>query len=349
MIKKFFLLAVALLVGTTAINAKITYVPLYIVDTQADVKVVKRSSPMQLFITQDDHKLILPEIEDSVTFSVYKGDKCVYADGNHGSTVYLPTSLVGDYEVRLTADTYYYFGYITLEKRKESSSPLENANWENITLLGSNTSQQIILDYILGLNVVEYNMKMNINEETLIYLSDEEKESYLKRMKEANEQLRYGLLPEELSATFPNLVTYFSNGEFGINYIDLIPILISCIQELKVQLDSRTETMVDIMLARSSGTSSVSDARSAMGNIILSIAPTSVNEPARVRYLLTDDATNAYIAVIDMGGRVMEKVSVTPSETSVSIDSGDLSEGIYICTLFVNGENCGTKRMVKTK
>ena len=117
MIKKFFLLAVALLVGTTAINAKITYVPLYIVDTQADVKVVKRSSPMQLFITQDDHKLILPEIEDSVTFSVYKGDNCVYADGNHGSTVYLPTSLVGDYEVRLTAVLLFWIYYAGKEKR----------------------------------------------------------------------------------------------------------------------------------------------------------------------------------------------------------------------------------------
>ena len=327
MIKKFFLLAVALLVGTTAINAKITYVPLYIVDTQADVKVVKRSTPMQLFITQDDHKLILPEIEDSVTFSVYKGDKCVYADGNHGSTVYLPTSFVGDYEVRLTADTYYYYGYVTLEE--ETGIPSETKNWENITLLGSSVTQQALLENILGLNLIEYNNKTDKNE---------------------RRELRHiGLLSKELRAVFPQVVYDLQGGQVGINHIELIPILISCIQELKAQLDNRTETMIDIMTSRSPGASTVNAIRSAMGNTLLSVAPTSVYEPTRVRYLLTDDATNAYIAVIDMGGRVVEKVSVTPSETSVSIDSGDLSEGIYLCTLFVNGENCGTKRMVKTK
>jgi hypothetical protein len=43
------------------------------------------------------------------------------------------------------------------------------------------------------------------------------------------------------------------------------------------------------------------------------------------------------------------KVPVSPSETSVSIDSGVLGEGIFLCTLFANGEVIGTKRLVKTK
>lgn len=52
-----FLLAVILIGNMTAVNAKINYVPLYIVDTQPDVKVVKRTPTAPLFITQDDHKL----------------------------------------------------------------------------------------------------------------------------------------------------------------------------------------------------------------------------------------------------------------------------------------------------
>ena len=59
-----FLLAVILIGNMTAVNAKINYVPLYIVDTQPDVKVVKRTPTAPLFITQDDHKLILPDIDD---------------------------------------------------------------------------------------------------------------------------------------------------------------------------------------------------------------------------------------------------------------------------------------------
>jgi hypothetical protein len=50
-----------------------------------------------------------------------------------------------------------------------------------------------------------------------------------------------------------------------------------------------------------------------------------------------------------MGGRVVTKVPVSPSATSAMIDSGTLGEGIFLCTLYVGGQNIGTKRLVKTK
>ena len=358
MIRKFLLLvAVILMVSMTAVHAKINYVPLYIVDTKPDVGAVRHAPAGPLFITQDDHKLTLPEIGDSVTFMVYKYNDCVYevAWGDLQPTVNVPSTLVGDYEVRLCADTYYYHGYITLEGQDGPDIPTENANWENITLLGSNTSQQVILDNILGLNVVEYNMKYKnaMSDEALVYLSEEDREAYIKQCEERQAELRaqrrFGLLPDELSAIFPSLVQYYSNNEFGINYMDLVPILISCIQELKIQLDSRTEKIVDIMMSRSSGTSAAREVRAAIGNTLLSAMPTSVSESAVVRYLLTDEVTDAYITVTDMSGRVMVKVPVSSSETSVSISSGTLGEGIFLCTLFANGQNIGTKRLVKTK
>ena len=44
MTKKFFFLVIAILMGgMTAVKAKINYVPLYIIDTHADVKTVKRT------------------------------------------------------------------------------------------------------------------------------------------------------------------------------------------------------------------------------------------------------------------------------------------------------------------
>ena len=352
MTKKFFLLVVAILMGgMTAVKAKINYVPLYIVNTSSNVRTVKHSPSVPLFITQDNYRLILPQMEESLTFKVYKDDECIHQEAcpQGQATVNIPSSLVGDYEVRLSADTYYYYGYITLGSQNGESFPSENSNWDNITLLGSNTSQQAILDNIMGLNVVEYNMKVDINEDDLIYLSEEDKEAYIKQREEIHNQRRIGLLPEELGAIFPQLISYYPNGEFGINYLDLIPVLVSCIQELKIQIDSRTEKIVDVMMSRGAGTSAVSAVRAAVGNTLLSAGSTSVNEPARVRYLLTDDATNAYLAISDMGGRVLTKVPVFPSNTDASIDTGILSEGIYLCTLFVNGKNTGTKRLVKTK
>ena len=116
--KKLLLLLVTILMGSmTTVNAKINYIPLYIVDTQPDVKVVKHVPAAPLFITQDGYKLILPEFEDSLTLVVYKGNQEVflYALQRQQSIVELPTTLVGDFEIRICTDTYYYFGYITLE------------------------------------------------------------------------------------------------------------------------------------------------------------------------------------------------------------------------------------------
>lgn len=328
--KRILLLLIAILTGSIVdVNAKINYVPLYIVDTQADVKVVKRAPAAPLFITQDDHRLILPDIEDSLTFVLLRNDQCVYQTSfqRSPSEVNLSATLVGDYEVRLCLDSCYYFGYLTLEQQAKQDTadiPNETELWENITQLGSNTSQQAILDNIMGLHVVEYNMKSD------------------------SEQKRIGLLATELREVFPQVVCDLQGGQVGINYLDLVPVLFCCIQELKNQLDIRTERIADIMLSRYTGTSAAREIRAAIGNTLLSVTPTSA-ESVEVRFLLTEDVVNAHITLTDMGGRVITEVPVSPSDTSVTISSGTLAEGIYLCTLFANGQNVGTKRLVKTK
>ena len=356
--KKYLFILMAFLVGNlAAVEARINYVPLYFVATQTDSTATTHTPANTLLVTQDDHKFILPESEDSLTFMLIKDDQNVFSEScRRNQPVYLPTTFDGDYEVRLCADTYYYYGYVTLEKRidGQDSIPTENTNWENIKLLGSDTPQQFILDNILGLHVVEYTMKPNYgaSDEDLSYLSEEEREAYIQHLEQMNEEmrakLRYGLLPEELQAIFPSLVVKIPNG-FGINYTDLIPILVSCIQELKVQIDSRTEKFIDVMMARNSDTSDVSAVCSVIGNTLISAAPSSVSEPATVRYLLADNVSNAYILVTNMGGRVMTRVPLSSADTSVTIDSSILDKGIYLCTMFVNGEIVETKRLVKTK
>lgn len=353
MIKTFFSFLAALLLGGTIIaEAKVTYVPLYIVDTQADIRGPKRAPTTPLFITQDGHRLILPETEDAMTFKLLQDNNCVFEQvcQQPQPIVTLPTTLTGDYEVRLCADTYYYYGLLTLE----DAIPQENTNWEEITLLGSDTSQEAILDEILGLHVVEYYMKPSagMTEEEMAFLSEEQREAYLKRMEERNAEARankrVGLLPEEVSPIYPQLVVTLPDGRFAINYTELVPVLVSCLQELKYQLDNRTEAIVDVMSRRATP-SDISAVRSAIGNTLLSAPRTSVSEPAQVRYLLTDDVSNAYIAVTDMSGRVMTRVPAKPSETTVAIGSGILDEGIFLCTLYADGKVIGTKRLVKTR
>jgi hypothetical protein len=212
----------------TVVNAKINYVPLYIVDTSADVKGVKHAPATPLIITQDDHRLTLPEIDDSLMFQVFKGTDCYYevAYDRNQPIVDLPAILWGDYEVRLSADTYYYYGYLTLELLKDPDIPTEYGNWENITLFGSDTSQESILNSIMGLDVIEYNRK-----------DKEDGQRYV------------GMFYDELRATFPQITDDHYGFVIGdINVWGLFSVMVGCIQELKNELDSRTEKIVDVMM-----------------------------------------------------------------------------------------------------
>ncbi len=329
MIKKFFFLLATLLIGSaTAVEAKIIYVPLYIIDTQADVKEPKRSPMLPLFITQDDHKLILPEVDDILTFKLLTDSTCIYEEAcqQPQPPVCLPTMLTGDFEVRLCADTYYYSGYITLECEGKLDIPNETEEWSYIIPFGSALSQATLLNSLMGLNVVEYSRKGDYE----------------------NEKRFVGMLRDEVKAELPQVTDYSTHNEQGINFYGFISVLVGCIQELKYELDSRTMAIVDAM-SRSASSSDMSSVRAAIGNTLLSADATTVSEAAQVRYHLTDDVSNAYIAVTDMGGRVMTRVPVSPSETSASISSGVLDEGIFLCTLYADGKIVGTKRLVKTR
>ena len=326
MMKKTLTLIVTILtLGAIVAHAKINYVPLYIIDTHTDVKVVKKQPAAPLFITQDDHKLILPELDDSLMLVVLSGDEQVYSRERspyETEPVNLPAKLVGDFEVRLYAvtSTYYYYGFITLEAKTgtdTSGYPGAVGNPDSIPQIGSNTPSQALLDNLMKLHTV----------------TDSAQHIYL--------------LHDEVYEYLPHLIS--DDGSGGYDILAFYPVLISCIQELKYQLDSRTEAMIDIMMSRSTDTSAVREIRAAIGSTLLSAASTPVGESALVRFVLADDVTDAYITVTDMGGRLVAKVAVSPSDTSATIVSGVLGEGVYLCTLFANGQKVGTTRLVKTK
>jgi len=73
--------------------------------------------PRPWYITQDDYVLTLPAFEEDYTLELRdENDVVVYTDYVPAGTtqVVLPSTLSGDFELRLVADTYYYIGYFSL-------------------------------------------------------------------------------------------------------------------------------------------------------------------------------------------------------------------------------------------
>ena len=73
--------------------------------------------PRPWYITQDDYVLTIPALADGYTLELRdEDDVVVYSTYLPAGTtlVTLPSTLSGDFELRLVADTYYYRGYLSL-------------------------------------------------------------------------------------------------------------------------------------------------------------------------------------------------------------------------------------------
>ena len=69
--------------------------------------------PRPWYITQDDYVLTLPAFEDDYILELHdENDVVVYTDYVPAGTtqIVLPSTLSGDFELRLVCDTYYYRG-----------------------------------------------------------------------------------------------------------------------------------------------------------------------------------------------------------------------------------------------
>lgn len=348
--KIFLILLAALYIGTQFAAARILYVPLYIIDPNQDVRGTTKTPNLQLFLTQDDHQLTFPGFPDrmEVLLKNKAGRVCSLDTISAGvSTIAVPSSFVGDYEIRFVAQgdnlSYYYYGYITLERpdssdiladsieysgtttsHKSSDVPSVSGNWENIVPLDHVISYEELLNNVMQLNVVEYNLSND----------DEPCRSV-------------GILAEECEKYIPQ-VTVKNGGKLYVSLNSLIALLYSCIQELKYQLDDRTNLLVDVIMARGSD-ASVDRVRASLGSRLCSITPIPAKEQAVIKYLLADDVQEATISICDMSGKMVQKVPVKPSDTSVTISCSGMSAGIYLCSLVLNGKELNTLRMIISK
>jgi len=117
MFKKLFLF-IALLSGW-GVNSLWAgnQIPMHIIDESSSDGGHTYAPPRPWYITQDDYVLTMPAFEDDFTLELRdENDVVVYTDYVPAGTtqIVLPSTLSGDFELRLVGDTYYYRGYISL-------------------------------------------------------------------------------------------------------------------------------------------------------------------------------------------------------------------------------------------
>lgn len=157
----------------------------------------------------------------------------------------------------------------------------------------------------------------------------------------------YALDADRLEETFPDLVYVREDGSKVINYMEMIPLLVQSINELKQELDAvKGESKA---MTRSISNESAGFNATATGNVLYQNNPNPFKEQTTIRFSLADDVQDAAICIFDMTGKMLKKLPISSGMNSVSFGGYELGEGMFLYSLIVNGQVIDTKRMVISK
>ena len=207
---------------------------------------------------------------------------------------------------------------------------------KNIVSSKDNEGDYRFLDRVMDMNVIEYNLIDHVNG----------KNTRDGKNISIEDQRHIGLAAQELQKLFPDLVVEGGDGYLAVNYVELVPVLIRSIQELKEELDE-VKGVGDTHKA--AATTDIANQTANTKNVLYQNTPNPFKEQTVIRFRLADNATNAAICIFDMQGKMLRKLPISSGDEQVSIDGYELGEGMFLYSLIVNGQEIDTKKMIISK
>lgn len=113
-----------------------------------------------------------------------------------------------------------------------------------VSLSKSKRSGMTTLENLLNINIVEYNLKGRQFEEISEDVDPEKAKELRKELeflkkedKEMTSRRHFGVDARELQKVYPGLVLEGQDGYLSVNYLEMVPLVIRSIQELKEEID----------------------------------------------------------------------------------------------------------------
>lgn len=158
---------------------------------------------------------------------------------------------------------------------------------------------------------------------------------------------RYELAVDQLRDVFPELVYEDKDGNISINYMEMIPLLVGVVNELRSE--------IEVLKGNTSETKSRSDAASitTTDDVTLYLGqnnPNPFSEQTSIEVRIPNDVKTAFLCIYDMNGKQIDKIVINERGTTrISILGTSLTEGMYLYSLIADGKVAGTKKMILTK
>ncbi|GAA3636567.1 tail fiber domain-containing protein [Flavivirga jejuensis] len=182
------------------------------------------------------------------------------------------------------------------------------------------------LESIMKLNGKSYSWKKEIETKKGISFTDKK---------------QYGLIANEVEKIIPALTSIDEEGDYGINYLGLIPILIEAIKEQQNQIVS-LQNQININFQKQNV-----DLINLKNTKIINISPNPSSDIIEVSLNIEDTVKDAKLITYDLNGKIMSSLNINDRNYNIkkSIHKDNFASGTYIISLFVNGKSIDSKKI----
>ncbi len=159
-----------------------------------------------------------------------------------------------------------------------------------------------------------------------------------------DETTHMGLIAQEVERIVPEVVRDQYTGYKAVSYANLVGLLIEAIKELNNKIDDCCNAA-----GVTSGINNVSVQKKQTENLLFQNNPNPFNSSTEIKFYVTEKSQNASILIFDMNGKEVKKFKIIQKgNNSITISTNELPTGMYFYTLFIDGKDIDTKKMILT-
>ena len=207
----------------------------------------------------------------------------------------------------------------------------------------ANESDMRVTDKLQLLQAVQFQRDMT---------TIEQQEARRATLEETEEELalspiQYGLVAEQLKEVYPELIYEDRYGNISINYIEMVPLLVQSINELSSELAELKGTSSKKAKTKKEITS-IEDTSSEVDMVRMDQnKPNPFSESTVITLNIPKDTKTATILIYDLSGKQVKSIPVNErGKTDITVYASDLTSGMYIYNLVVDGQVKVTRRMM---